>query len=93
MFACRKTHHHGKGKQGKSRGEYGRQETACRRRGGGQGRGSERGLQPLLQEENTSVSTTASIGGTCPLCKKHCSLNDPGCPKGEAFAQSLTRRG
>jgi len=32
-----------------------------------------------------------TAAGSCPLCRKHCSLRDPGCPKGMAFAASRSR--
>ena len=30
-----------------------------------------------------------ALGGTCPLCKNHCPLDAPGCPRGEAHARTL----
>ena len=30
-----------------------------------------------------------AMGGTCPLCKNHCPLDAPGCPRGEAHARAL----
>lgn len=91
MFGCFKRHHRGKGKQGMGRGGQGQPETGCRQRGGGRGRRGERSFQMFRREETPAGSTTLSAGATCPLCKNHCLLSEPGCPKGEALAESLSR--
>ncbi len=65
-----------------------------RGRGKGRGRGGSDSLQTFRREKEQStpvqpVGNQSVDNATCPLCKNHCSLNDPGCPKGEALAQSL----
>ncbi|WP_419786774.1 hypothetical protein [Pseudodesulfovibrio sp.] len=53
--------------------------------------------EPELRQGNDSLSPMNADNGsfepnlsgqTCPLCKNHCPLSNPSCPKGEAYARS-----
>jgi hypothetical protein len=93
MYGCQKTFHRGKGKQCIGQGRHGRTAIECRQRGFGRGSGGGRGdFHTMQNQDNPPVPVPAFVGATCPLCKNHCSLSEPGCPKGEAFAQSLGRQ-
>ncbi|WP_153306444.1 hypothetical protein [Desulfogranum japonicum] len=78
---------------------------SCRGRGrGGYGRRTPSASDYILAAPNstdrTGVSNAASSSDVysghtgmtefCPLCKNHCSLSDPGCRKGEAYAVSMS---
>nr|WP_321467427.1 hypothetical protein [uncultured Desulfobulbus sp.] len=83
--------HHGRGKHGGGRGEFGRLHKGCRPHGRDLGKTMGQGLQTMGHEDNAPSKATAMSGATCPLCKNHCPLSDPGCPKGEVFAQANAR--
>lgn len=56
--------------------------------------------QPVQQEQSVrelrnEVPATAKPAAQiteCPICENHCSLDDPACPKGQAYARSLQAR-
>lgn len=40
-----------------------------------------------VEVAHIEATTDSEIGSeTCPLCRKHCLLSEPSCPKGEAYA-------
>jgi len=90
MIRCHRIHHHGKGKHGGDGSRHGRDIMDCRQHGEGRGRGGQRGFAPVNRDGKSTEQTSIYAGGTCPLCKNHCSLSEPGCPKGEALAQSFS---
>ena len=57
------------------------------------GRGEAGLLNPfqmdMERDERRAASSEASDVSSCPLCKNHCDLSDPSCPKGEAYLNSL----
>jgi len=83
--------HHGRGKHSRGQGELGRLLKGCRPNGRGQGKTMGQGLQTMGRADNAPSEAAAMSSATCPLCKNHCPLSDPGCPKGEAFAQANSR--
>ncbi len=93
MFVCHKTHHQGRGKHSGGRRGHGREPMECRHRDGGWGRSGQGGGAPLNQGSQTSAAPLAAVGATCPLCKNHCPLSEPGCSKGQAYAQSYSPKG
>ena len=93
MFTCRKTHGHGRGKGGGGRNGHILGLAEYRQCHSGRGRSVQRGCAPPHQECKVSEMNRAAAGATCPLCKNHCPLSDPGCPKGEAIARSITPQG
>jgi len=53
------------------------------------GAGAEPANHAETRAATARLSYPAAGPGTCPLCRNHCSLSNPGCSKGEAYGRSL----
>ena len=83
----RKHHKHAKGICHGDRAREGHGQGAK----GGWFQMNRRSHAPVMQYEKDQGTKAAGLN-TCPLCKNHCPLDEPGCPKGEAFVLSLHSR-
>ncbi|MGD9211333.1 MAG: hypothetical protein PVI90_11180 [Desulfobacteraceae bacterium] len=49
-------------------------------------------LYPLPMEFKVHNPPLLMDTATCPLCKNHCTLNEPGCNKGQLYALELSEK-
>jgi hypothetical protein len=95
MFTCHPPHHRGQGKhhgQPRGRGKRCRDVGPAYQRPCIRAQWGKQSVQSGTDEKraaNVAEAAEASSNLSCPLCKNHCLLSAPGCPKGEAFAQSI----
>nr|WP_320012493.1 hypothetical protein [uncultured Desulfobulbus sp.] len=94
MFTCQKTQHKHQGKhQGRGRGKCYQESLESRQSRFGRGCRGQNSFTVRSRIDNTPEATENALNVSCPLCKNHCPLSEPGCPKGEAFVQSMQGKG
>ena len=94
MFTCQRTQQTYQGKhQGRGRGKCYQESLESRQPRFGRGGRGQNSSAARSRIDTDPEAMENALHGSCPLCKNHCPLSEPGCPKGEAFVQSMQGKG